>query len=248
MPKNKSNILKWVLSETVKAIANYNMIESGDKVAVGISGGKDSSALLYVLSHYQKYYPYDFEIQPIHVEMGFGADLSTIKRWCANLGLTLYIQPADIGRIVFEEKKEKSPCSLCSNLRRGALNTAAVKLNCNKVALGHHLDDVIETFFLSLIYSAQLKTFAPYTYLDRAKLTMIRPFIYLHEKYLSKLSITANLPVINNPCPVSQKTKREEMKHLINDLSKKYPRLKENFVTAFKNFNPKNLWLNETLK
>ncbi|MCL0071839.1 tRNA 2-thiocytidine(32) synthetase TtcA [Peptococcaceae bacterium] len=240
--KNKSNIFKWVLSETVRAIADYKMIENGDHVAVGISGGKDSLALLHVLAHYQKYYPYNFKIQPIHVGMGFETDITSIKDWCKELGFALHVQSTDIGRIVFEEKKEKSPCSLCSNLRRSALNTAAMKLKCNKVALAHHLDDAIETFFLSLIYSAQLKTFAPLTYLDRTKLTIIRPFIYLHEKDIIKLSKKLSLPVITNPCPANQKTKREEMKNLIKELSKKYPSLKENFVTALKNFNAKNLW------
>ncbi|MBO8138794.1 MAG: tRNA 2-thiocytidine biosynthesis protein TtcA [Desulfotomaculum sp.] len=219
------------------------MIENGDKIAVGLSGGKDSSTLLYVLAYYQKYYPYDFEIQPIHVTMGFeDMDITPLKEYCQSLGLKLHIQPGEIGRIVFDARQEKNPCALCANLRRGALNSAAVELGCNKVALAHHLDDAVETFFMSLFYNAQLRTFSPRTYLDRTKLTVVRPFVYIPERDIIKLADKAEIPVIHNPCPANKKTKREETKELVNELSKRYPRLRDNFIIALKNFNERNLW------
>ncbi|MBM7855395.1 tRNA(Ile)-lysidine synthase TilS/MesJ [Desulfohalotomaculum tongense] len=243
MGKNKSNILRWVLSEAVKAVADYKMIENGDKIAIGLSGGKDSTTLLYVLAYYQKYYPYDFEIQPIHVTMGFeDMDITPLKDFCTSLGLPLYIQPGEIGRIVFDARQEKNPCALCANLRRGALNSAAVELGCNKVALAHHLDDAIETFFMSFFYNAQLRTFSPRTYLDRTGLTIIRPFVYIPERDIIRLSKKAAVPVIDNPCPANRRTKREEAKELVTELSKRYPRLRENFINALKNFDQRNLW------
>ena len=242
MGKNKKNILKWTLSQMVKAIADYKMIENGDKIAVGLSGGKDSSSLLYALAYYQKYYPYDFEIQPIHVTMGWEMNLNPLKDFCDNLGLPLYLQHGDVGKIVFEARQEKSACALCANLRRGALNNAAKELGCNKVALAHHLDDAIETFFMSFFYNAQIKTFSPRTYLDRTDLTVIRPFVYLPERDIIRLAEKENVPIIENPCPVNRKTKREEAKLFVTELSKRYPNIRDNFIVALKNFDNKNLW------
>lgn len=243
MGKNKSNILKWALSQTIKAIADYKMIENGDRIAVGLSGGKDSSSLLYILAYYQKYYPYDFEIQPIHVTMGFeDMDITPLKEFCDSLGLPLYVQPGEIGRIVFDARQEKNPCALCANLRRGALNSAAVELKCNKVALAHHLDDAIETFFMSLFYNAQLRTFSPRTFLDRTGVTVVRPFVYLPEKDVIRLAKKYDVPIIFNPCPADKKTKREEAKKFVTELSQQHPRLRDDFITALKNFDSRNLW------
>ncbi|MEG6616035.1 ATP-binding protein [Peptococcaceae bacterium 1198_IL3148] len=244
MGKNKSNILKFALSETVKAIADYKMIENGDRIAVGLSGGKDSSSLLYILAYYQKYYPYDFEIVPIHVTMGFDdMDITPLKEFCDSLGLPLHVQQGDIGKIVFDIRQEKNPCSLCANLRRGALNSAAVELNCNKVALAHHLDDCIETFFMSLIYTAQIGTFSPRTFLNRTGLTVVRPFVYLHERDVIRLANKYEIPIIHNPCPADKKTKREEAKALVDELSKRFNhRLRDDFITALKNFDANKLW------
>ncbi|MCD5407546.1 MAG: tRNA 2-thiocytidine biosynthesis TtcA family protein [Desulfotomaculum sp.] len=242
MGQKKNKILRTVLRETVKAITDYNLIKAGDQVAIGVSGGKDSSVLLYLLAHYQKYYPYDFKIQPIHVDMGWDVDITPLENFCHSLDLSLYVQPGAIGRIVFETRQEKNPCSLCANLRRGALNSAAVALKCNKVALAHHLDDAIETFFLNLFYNAQLQTFSPSTYLDRTDLTVIRPLVYLTEKNIVKLTEQVAVPIIHNPCPVNRKTKREEVKKLVSKLSEQYPRLRENFIHALKKFKKTNLW------
>lgn len=242
MGKNKTNILRWVLSESVKAIADYKMIEDGDRIAIGVSGGKDSSTLLYVMAYYQKYYPYNFQIQPIHVGMGWDIDVTPLKDFCKSLGLSLHVVPADIGKIVFDSRKEKNPCALCANLRRGALNNTAKELKCNKVALAHHLDDAIETFFMSFLYNAQLRTFSPRTYLDRSDVTIVRPFVYLPEKDVVRLAKKAEVPIIENPCPVNRKTKREEAKELVSELSKRYPRLRENFINALKGFDETNLW------
>ncbi len=242
MGKNKKDILKWTLSQMVKAIADYKMIEDGDKVAIGLSGGKDSSALLYALAYYQKYYPYNFELQPIHVTMGWDMDLTPLQDFCNSLGWPLYLQNAEIGRIVFDARQEKNPCALCATLRRGALNNAAKELGCNKVALAHHLDDFIETFFMGLFYNAQIKTFSPRTFLNRTQLTMIRPFAYLTERDVIRLVNKKNIPVIENPCPANRKTKREEAKQFVSELSRTYPNIRDNFIVALKNFDSKNLW------
>ncbi|WP_031514996.1 tRNA 2-thiocytidine biosynthesis TtcA family protein [Desulfofalx alkaliphila] len=242
MGKNKSNILRWVLSESVKAIADYKMIEDGDKIAIGVSGGKDSSTLLYVMAYYQKYYPYNFKIQPIHVGMGWDMDITPLQEFCRSLDLTLHVEPAEIGKIVFDARQEKNPCALCANLRRGALNSAAKEFGCNKVALAHHLDDAIETFFMSFFYNAQFRTFSPRTYLDRTDLTIIRPMVYLPEKDVIRLANKAQVPIIHNPCPANRKTKREEAKELVTELSKRYPRMRDDFVKALKNFDARNLW------
>ncbi|MTI81942.1 MAG: tRNA 2-thiocytidine(32) synthetase TtcA [Firmicutes bacterium] len=243
MGKSKSNIQRWILSETVKAIADYKMIENGDKIAIGLSGGKDSGTLLHVLAYYHKYYPFDFEIVPMHVTMGFeDMDLSPLKQYCESIGHPLHIVPGEIGRIVFDARQEKNPCSLCANLRRGALNSAAVEQGCNKVALAHHLDDVIETFFMGFFYNAQLKTFSPRTYLDRTDLTVVRPFVYIPERDVIKLAKKAEVPIIHNPCPADKQTKREEAKELVSELSLRYPRMRDNFIIALKNFKEENLW------
>ncbi len=209
------------------------MIAQGDRVAVGISGGKDSAALLYILSVFKRHSPVNFELIPVYVHMGWPVNLQPLQDLAEQLKLTLQVEETRIARIVFETRKEKNPCALCANMRRGALHQAALKLKCNKVALGHHLDDAINTFLLNLIYTGKMDTFKPVTYLDRTDLYMIRPMITLPEAILVSLVRRENLPLLKNPCPVSGKTKRSEMETLLEQLSTQYPDLREKWRAAF---------------
>ncbi len=213
--------IKRILSFTRRAADDYNMIEDGDKIAVGISGGKDSLTLLCAMAHLRMFYPKRFSLCAVSVDMGFeNTDFSKVKDLAASFDVPYTIINTQIYKIIFEARKEKNPCSLCSKMRRGALNKAAVDLGCNKVALGHHKDDVIETFFLNLFYGGNLSTFSPVTILDRTGLSCIRPFIYLPEKDIRYFAAKENLPVIKSACPADRNTEREEMKKYIQNLSK----------------------------
>lgn len=233
---------KWFLTKVKRAIRDFRMIEPGDRIAVGLSGGKDSCTLFYILSNLQRYGQIPFELVPITLDMGWEVDVSPLRQYCAEQGYELKVQDTKIGQIVFESRQEKNPCSLCANLRRGALHNAAAALHCNKVALGHHLDDAIETFLLNLFYAGKMGTFAPKIYLDRIKLTLIRPMIYVPQETVASLARLENLPVIHNPCPANGRTKRQEMKELVGYLRKNYPDLKEKFLTAFGNAEGATFW------
>lgn len=238
------NLKKILLTQVTRAISHFNLIEPGDKVAVGVSGGKDSNSLLYCLNLYRHRYlkKIPFELHAIHLDMGLGAELQPLQELCEKLEIPLTIKHTDIGTILFDIRKETNPCSLCANLRRGALHNATLELGYNKVALAHHLDDVMETFFMSLIFNGNMKTFSPKTYLDRTDLTIIRPFVYITEEQILNLLTLENIPVIHNPCPANKKTKREEIKNLINTLSQQYPDIRNKFLTSLHNFDSKNLW------
>lgn len=223
---------KWFFTRVKRSIYGYKMIAQGDRVAVGISGGKDSAALLYILSLFKKHSPLNFKLEPIYVHMGWDVDLKPMLQLANSLDLTLHVEQTAIARVVFERRKEKNPCALCANLRRGALHQAALELSCNKVALGHHLDDAVQTFLLNLIYTGHLSTFKPVTYLDRTGLYLIRPLIQLPETVLSSLVRRENLPLLKNPCPISGKTKRNEMAELVDDLATRYPDLREKCRSA----------------
>ena len=216
--------LQQLLSPARKAIEDYEMINDGDKIAVGLSGGKDSVTLLYILAGLKRFYPKKFELVAITIDLGLDYDqkeVESLKNLCAELNVEYHIVPTDIYQILFVERKEKSPCSLCSKMRRGALNTKAIELGCNKLALGHHADDLIETLFLSLFYEGRLSTFEPITYLSRANMTVIRPMIYIEEKNIRAFS--KDKPVIFNPCPADKHTQREYVKNLINQIKKDIP-------------------------
>ena len=223
--------MRKILSLTRKVCEEYSLIEKGDKIAIGISGGKDSLSLLYVLSQYKKYILNDFEIVAIAVDLSGGKnDYSKIKEFCENLNVDFIIVPSNVFEIVFEIRKEKNPCSLCANLRRGLLNSKAKELGCNKVALGHHRDDLIETFLLSLFFEGRISTFKPSSYLSRTDITVIRPLLYCEEKDLAKESI--NFPVLKNLCPADKNTQREKAKSILATLESLYPNCKEKLFNA----------------
>ena len=225
--------LQQLLSPARKAIEDYEMISDGDKIAVGLSGGKDSVTLLYILAGLKRFYPKKFELVAITIDLGLDYDpkeVESLKNLCAELNVEYHIVPTDIYQILFVERKEKSPCSLCSKMRRGALNTKAIELGCNKLALGHHADDLIETLFLSLFYEGRLSTFEPITYLSRANMTVIRPMIYIEEKNIRAFS--KDKPVLFNPCPADKHTQREYVKNLINQIKKDIPIAKDRMLSA----------------
>ena len=225
--------LQRLLSLTRQAIDDYQMIETGDKIAVGISGGKDSLTLLYALHGLQRFYPKKFELTAITVDLGFGDfDLEPVKSLCADLSVDYSIVPTEIGKILFETRNESNPCALCAKMRKGALNQAAKSLGCNKIAYAHHRDDLIETMLLSLIYEGRFYAFSPKTYLDRTDLSVIRPLIYVQEADVIGFKNRYNLPVCKNPCPVDGKTKREYVKKLTKSLNMDAPGVKERFFHA----------------
>ena len=239
-----------ILSHLRRAVDTYKMIDENDKIAVGVSAGKDSLTLLYGLAKLKSFYPKKFDITAITIDSGFdNFDLTEVKNLCKELDVEYHIIQANIKQIVFDIRKEKNPCSLCSRLMHGALNKAAKNLGCNKVALAHHLDDSAETFMLNLIYESRISTFSPVTYLDRSDLTLIRPLIYAPEKEIKSFTKSQNLPVVKNSCPIDKKTKREEVKILLGDLSRKYRNFKYNIFSAIEKaeidgyINPENVEL-----
>lgn len=219
---------KRILSYVRRAVDDYGMIEDGDRIAVGVSAGKDSLTLLYALSALRKFYPKKFELCAITVDMGFAEefDLSPIARLCEELDVEYKIIPTEINNIIFNVRKEPNPCSLCAKMRRGALHRAAKDFGCNKVALGHHFDDVVETFMLNLFYEGRIGCFSPVTYLSRTDITLIRPMIYMPEKDVRYFASKAELPVIKSPCAADGNTQREAMKQLLATLDKNNKGLK----------------------
>lgn len=226
--------LQQVLSYVRKAVDDYHMIADGDKIAVGISGGKDSLTLLYALHGLRRFYPQKFDIHAVTVDLGFGnLDLSRIESICADeLQIPYTIVKTDIADIIFEQRKESNPCSLCAKMRKGALNEAIKKEGCNKVAYAHHKDDVVETMLMSLIYEGRFHTFSPVTYLDRMDLTVIRPLMYMNEADVIGFVNKNQIPVVKSPCPAYGYTKREYVKQLLKKLNQENPGVKERMFTA----------------
>ena len=214
--------IKRILSYTRRACDDYDMIHEGEKIAVGISGGKDSLTLLCALAEMRRFYPKKFELCAITIDMGFegGMDFAPIKELCDSLDVPYHIVPTEIYKIIFEVRKEPSPCSLCAKMRRGALHKAAKELGCTAVALGHHFDDVVDTFMLNLFFEGRLGCFSPVTYLSRMDITLIRPMIYMPEKDARYFAQKQNLPVIKSPCPADGNTERSEMNKLLLDLER----------------------------
>lgn len=208
--------LQQVLSRVRKAVDDYGMIEEGDRIAVGISGGKDSLTLLYALAHLRIFYPNHFEIHAITVDLGFGNfHLNKIQELCEKLNVPYTIVSTEIADIVFEKRKETNPCSLCAKMRKGALNEKIKELGCNKVAYGHHKADMVETLMMSMIFESRIHCFSPVTYLDRMDLTVIRPLMYMNEEDIIGFQNKMELPVAKSPCPMDGNTKREYAKQLI---------------------------------
>ena len=225
--------LQRLLSYTRKAVDTYQMIQEGDKIAVGISGGKDSLTLLYALKHLQRFYPAHFDLIAITVDLGFdGFDLTPIKALCLELDVEYHIVKTDIGNIIFNERKESSPCSLCAKMRKGSLNDAVKDLGCNKVAYAHHMDDIIETMILSMIFEGRFHSFSPVTYLDRMQLTVIRPLMFVPEAEVKGFQNKYQLPVVKNPCPADGVTKREYAKELVKKINLDHPGAKKRMFTA----------------
>ena len=235
--------LQQLLSHTRKAVDQYQLIESGDKIAIGISGGKDSLTLLYALHGLHRFYPQSFELIALSVDLGFdGFDLSPIAALCEKLNIPYHIISTEIGKIVFEERKEKNPCSLCAKLRKGAFNQIAKELGCNKIAYAHHKDDVLETMLLSLIYEGRFYSFPPKLHLDRMDLTVIRPLIYTLEADIIGFQHKYQLPVVKNPCPEDGLSRRSYAKELLRRINHENPGVKERLFSAIEHGNIED-WL-----
>ena len=228
--------LQKLFSLTRQAIDDYQMIEEGDRIAIGISGGKDSLTLLYALQGLQKFYPKHFELEAVTVDLGYpDFNLEPIRQLCQKLQVPYTIIPPQIGKIVFEERQESNPCALCAKLRKGAFNDRIKELGCNKVAYAHHKDDMVETMLLSLMYEGRFHSFLPKTYLDRMDLTVIRPLIYVSESEVIGFRNKYHLPVAKSPCPADGYTKRQYVKDLLRKLNQENPGVKNRMFSAIVN-------------
>lgn len=219
-----------------RCVDDYHMIEEGDRIAVGVSGGKDSLALLVLLAGLQEYFNKPFQLEAITIDMGLNMDYSVIGELCEKINVPYTVVKTEIAPIIFDHRKEKNPCSMCAKMRRGALNQAILEKGFNKLALGHHYDDAVETFLMSLLFEGRISCFQPVTNLDRTGIIQIRPMLYIHEKTIDHFAQRMGLPVIENRCPVDKTTKREEVKNLIFELSKTYPDLKERIFGAMQRY------------
>lgn len=217
-----------------RCVEDYNMIQPGDKIAVGVSGGKDSLVLLQLLAGLRQYS--DFSLEAVTIDMGLGMDYSGVQAFCDRLEVPYTIVKTQIGPIIFDHRKEKNPCSMCSKMRRGALNQAILDRGIHKIALGHHYDDAVETFLMSLLFEGRISCFQPVTDLDRTGVIQIRPMLYIHEKTVDNFAARMALPVVENRCPVDKTTKREEIKQLIYSLSQTYPDMKERIFGAMQRY------------
>ncbi|MBR5126506.1 MAG: adenine nucleotide alpha hydrolase family protein [Oscillospiraceae bacterium] len=219
-----------------RCVDDYNMIQAGDKIAVGVSGGKDSLVLLVLLAGLRQYFSHPFELHAITIDMGLGMDYSEVAKLCEEIDVPYHIIKTEIAPIIFEHRKEKNPCSMCAKMRRGALNQAILDLGFNKLALGHHYDDAVETFVMNLLFEGRIGCFQPVTNLDRTGIIQIRPMLYIHEKTVDNFASRKALPVVENRCPVDKTTKRTEVKELIYTLSQTYPDLKERVFGAMQRY------------
>lgn len=227
--------MQKILGQMRKAVEEFHMIEEGDRIAVALSGGKDSITLLMALKNLQRFYPKKFELIAITVNPGFEFfDTSILYDICKEIDVELVVAESHIKEIVFDIRKEKNPCSLCANLRRGILNTTAIEHNCNKIALGHNEDDVLETFLINVLYTGNISTFAPVSYMDRSKMTLIRPLIYVSEKQTNSFIKRKEITIMPKACPMDGFSKREEIKQLLYNLSKQIPHVRANMYGAIK--------------
>ena len=219
--------IKRILSFTRRALDDYEMIRPGDRIAVGVSAGKDSLTLLCAMAELRRFYPIPFELMAVTIDMKAGkSDFSAIRALCERLDVPYHVIPTEISHIIFDIRKEKNPCSLCAKMRRGALHNAAKDLGCNVVALGHHFDDAVETFMLNLFFEGRIGCFSPVSYLSRTDLRLIRPMIYMPEKDVRYFAKKAELPILPSTCPADGNTQREEMKKLLAELDRKHDGLR----------------------
>lgn len=240
--------MQKILSLLRRCVEDYDMISPGERVAVGVSGGKDSLTLLAALARLARFYPGGFSVEAFSVDLGIpGMDLSPLADYCRDLGVPFRRIPTQMYHVIFETRREKNPCALCAKMRRGSLHTALQEAGIRKVALGHHYDDAVETFFLSLFYEGRLSCFQPVTYLDRTDITQIRPLLYVSEAMIRDAAARLHLPVIHNPCPADGHTKRQEVKELIAGLEHQYPKLRE-YVFASMQRLPLGSWAPKEMK
>lgn len=235
-------LIKRMFRQVRDANIKYKLIESGDRIAVAMSGGKDSFAMLYFIDLLLKHTPLLFEIMPVYMDLGFGNDSSPISEFCRSMGYELLIEESNIGKVVFESRKEDNPCALCSHLRRGALSRIAVSQGCNKLALGHHLDDVVNTLFMSVLYEGRYHVFKPFTYLSRMNISVIRPLVYVEERDIKSLCSYINIQPIKNLCPADGVTKRSETAVIVNNIEQLHPGAKRKFLASIENANPADFW------
>ena len=220
-----------------RCVDDYNMITDGDRIAVGVSGGKDSMVLLCSLRRLKDYYPKSFELEAVTADLGFpGMDFAPVAEYCRSIGVPYTVVKTDIREIVFDVRQEENPCSLCSKMRRGALNNIIKQRGINKLALGHHFDDAVETFMLSLLFEGRISCFKPVTYMSRSDVWQIRPMVYAGEKRIASLAEELALPIVETTCPMDRESKRREIKDLIKDMSQKYPDLKSKVFGAMQRF------------
>lgn len=230
--------LQQLLSFTRKAVDEYGMIQKGDHIAVGVSGGKDSLTLLYALKGLQRFYPEQFTMSAITVDLGYKeCDFSPVDALCREMDITYHVVKTDIAHILFDERKESNPCSLCAKMRKGALNKAVKEMGCNKVAYAHHKDDIIETMLLSLLFEGRFHSFSPKTYLDRMDLTVIRPIMFVDEADIIGFKNKMELPVVTSRCPIDGYTKRQYAKNLLAELNREHPGARQRMFTAIVNGN-----------
>lgn len=235
-----------LLSYMRQCIKKYNMIQNNDSIAVGLSGGKDSYTLLYGLAQLQKFYPEQYNLHAIYVNLGIQdqtTSVNTMKTYCHSLNIPFHVVNTDIYSIVFEERKEKNPCALCAKMRKGALNQKALELGCNKIAYAHHKDDFIETSIMSLMYEGHYYCFPPVTKLDKTRLTLIRPMFYVSEREIKGYTHKLDFPVIKNLCPADGKTKRETVKEYIKESEKLFPGIRKNLMSALVNYYDNNMMI-----
>jgi len=228
--------MQKIISQVRRAVEDFDMIAAGDRIAVGVSGGKDSLLTLWALAELRRFYPKPFEVEAITLDMGSSLNFSQVESFCENLNVPFTIVPTNIFEVVFEVRKETHPCSLCAKMRRGALHGAAIERGCKKVALGHHLDDAVETFMLSLFFEGRVSCFRPVTYLDRKDITLLRPLLYVEETQVRKAAVKLDLPIVVNPCPANGYTKRQEVKELLISLEETYPDLRHKIFGAMKRY------------
>ncbi|WP_087066662.1 tRNA 2-thiocytidine biosynthesis TtcA family protein [Intestinibacillus massiliensis] len=229
--------MQKLLSSVRRAVDHYHMISENDRIAVGVSGGKDSLALLMALANLRRFYPVPFEVAAITLEMGYdGMDFSPVQDLCDGLGVEYIRIPTQIKQIIFDVRQEANPCSLCAKMRRGALHEAALAAGCYKVALGHHFDDAVETYLLSLFYEGRISCFKPVTWLDRRDITLIRPLLYTSEQDIRNFARRQALPVVHNPCPADGNTKRQEVKELLQSLEQSMPGVRERIFGAMQRY------------